>query len=533
MDFKTRLHQEFINFIILVGILVLINIISVRTFFRIDLTKNQSYSLSEVSKDYMAQLKDPVTVKAFFTKNLPAPYNANARYLRDLLEDYRVYSKGKFNYQFVDPADDPSFEKEARSLGVYGVQLTAIAKDKFEQKNGYMGVAFIYRDRKEVLPLIQDTQGLEYKITSAIKKLIQTEMKVIGITQGHGEPDYNEELSNLNQLLAKNYEVMPVDLKESSIPERVDALIVAGPTQMVAEEKRYELDQFLRSGKNLVMLVRMVAADAKTTMQGKTVFSGLSGLTAAWGVSVQPNLVYDRQCQKIAVQQQGPGFMMRNIVAYPPFPLVTNMDPDHLIVKGIDSFTLPFVSSLELKPTVIEQNKLNATVIARSSEYAWLQKQFFMLSPQFMEPPKNPADYQQVDLAVAITGTFPSAFTKDTVPEGKSGLIEQAQPARLFVAGSSDFLTNDFIDPRRGSQLVDVTQNIVDWTAQDAALIEIRSKGLSSAAIGDISDLARQSIKYFNLIGLPILVILAGLVMWRRFENRRFKIVSWYQQSTK
>lgn len=530
MKFQERAHQELTSFLILVGILILVNIISVRTFFRLDLTKNQSYSLSKVSKQYMADLKDPITVKAFFTKNLPAPYNANERYLRDLLDDYRVYSKGKFNYQFIDPADDPSYEKEARSLGVYGIQLTAIAKDKFEQKNGYMGVAFIHRDRKEVIPLIQDTQGLEYKLSSTIKKLIQTKMKVIGITQGHGEPDLNDQISNLQQILTKNYEVVPVDLAQGSIPEKVDALVVAGPTESLAEDKRFEIDQFLRSGRSLAMLVRMVEADAKTSMQGKLVNSGLSNLTAAWGIRIQPDLVYDRQCQKIAIQQQGPGFMMRNIVAYPPFPLVNQLDKDHLIVKGIDAFTLPFVSSLELDQSIIEKNQLAATVIARSSKYAWLQKQFFMLSPQFIQLPQNPGDYKQVDLAVACTGTFPSAFSKDHLPEGKTEFIERAKPSRLLVIGGSDFITNDFIDPRGGAQLVDVTQNIIDWVVQDSALIEIRSKGLSSAPIGDISDLHRQMVKYFNLIGLPILVILAGIFMWRRFENRRIKILAWYKQ---
>ncbi len=525
MTFQERARQELTSFLIMVGIVILINIISMRTFFRLDLTKNHSYSLSKISKTYMGELKDPMTVKAFFTKNLPAPYNANERYLRDLLDEYRTYSHGKFNYQFIDPADDPSYEKEARSLGVYGVQLTQIAKDKFEQKNGYMGVAFIYRDRKEVIPLIQDTNGLEYKLSSTIKKLIQTKMKVIGITQGYGEPALDGDLSNLNQLLSKNYEVMPVDLSRESIPQQLDALVVAGPTTMIPEAKQKELDRFLRSGKSLAMLVKMVDADVKTTLQGKLVNSGLAPLVSSWGVKVEPNLVYDRQCQKITVAQQGPGFVMQNIIPYPAFPLVTNLDQNQLIVKGIESFTLPFVSALELNDEVIKNNQLQADVIARSSKYAWLQSQFFMLSPQFIQPPKNPGDYKQVDLMVALTGTFPSAFSKDTAAS------DQAKSSRLLVVGGSDFMGNDFIDPRRsGSQLVQVTQNIIDWVAQDSALIEIRSKGLSSAAIGDIPDAQRQLIKYFNWIGLPLLVILAGILMWRRFEHRRLRIAAMMHQ---
>ncbi|NTV53433.1 MAG: GldG family protein, partial [Candidatus Firestonebacteria bacterium] len=297
---ETRFRNELTAFLILTGILVLVNFISVRTFFRMDFSRAHAYSLAKVSKQYMRELQDPMTVKAFFTRNLPAPYNGNARYLRDLLDDYRAYSHGKFNFQFLDPADDPSLQKEATTLGVYQIQLTAIAKDKFEQKNGTMGLAIVYQDRKEVIPLIQDTNGLEYQITGAIKKLLQKETRVIGVTQGYGETGLTEGLENFRQMLAKNYEVLPVDLSQGGIPERVTTLLVAGPTKPMPLDALYRLDQFLRTGHNLAMLAPMLKADPRTTMQAQPVFSGLGRLLDAWGVTVQPNLVYDMQCQRIS-----------------------------------------------------------------------------------------------------------------------------------------------------------------------------------------------------------------------------------------
>jgi gliding motility-associatede transport system auxiliary component len=526
MNFEQRSRSDFSFFLMVVGILVLVNIISVRTFFRVDMTKHRAYSLSKVSKQYMRDLKDPLTVKAFFTKKLPPPYNTNARYIRDLLEDYRSYSKGKFNYQFVDPVEDPMIAREARTLGVYEVQMTAVEKDKFEQKTGYMGLAFIYGNRKEVIPLIQDTSGLEYQISSIIKKLVQKEMKVVGITQGHGEPTMQEQLSNFVDAISKNYEVVPVDLAAGGIPERLDALLVAGPTQALPEDKLYAIDNFLRTGHNVGVMAQMVKADAKQTMQGQQVDSKISRLISAWGASIRPDLVYDAQCQKIQVAQRGPGFIMQNIVPYPPFPLINNVDRQHLMVKNIESFTLPFVSSLGLNEKIITDNKLEGSILAKSSVHAWSQMKFFMLSPQYIQPPAK-AEMKQFDLVLTLAGAFPSAFQKDKLPaptqpgEMLPKFIENARQARLFVVGGADFLTNDFIDARRKDGLFQLSQNMVDWIAQDSALIEIRSKSTNAATIGKVSETHRQTVKYFNLIVLPCLVIIAGLVMWRRMEARR------------
>jgi gliding-associated putative ABC transporter substrate-binding component GldG len=528
---EARFRNQLTAFLVLTGILVLVNVISVRTFFRLDFSRAHAYSLAKVSKEYMHELQDPMTVKAFFTRNLPAPYNSNARYLRDLLDDYRAYSHGKFNFQFLDPADDQSVQKEATTLGVYQIQLTAIQKDKFEQKNGTMGLAIIYQDRKEVIPLIQDTNGLEYQITGAIKKLLQKETRVIGITQGYGEAGLNENLDNFRQMLAKNYEILPVDLSQGGIPDRVTTLLVAGPTKPLPEDALYRLDQFLRAGHNLALLAPMLKADPRTTMQAQPVFSGLGRLLSAWGVTQQTDLIYDMQCQRISVAQRGPGFVMQNIVPYPPFPLVTNINRDNPINQNLESFTLPFVSSLSLNDGVLKNNGLKGEILAKSSPRAWEQKNFFMLSPQFIQPPQ-PGDLHVFDLVAAVSGKFPSAFTADKLPQSTRkgdtlpAFLPEAKPARIVVVGCGDLLSNDFMNPRNTDQIGQFALNMMDWVAQDPALIEIRNKGVASVPLASVSDGHRQFIKYFNMIGLPLLVALGGLWMWRRFQVRRLAIAA-------
>src|SRR3972149_7250226 len=88
---------------IVIGIVVVINLLALAFFFRIDLTSSKLYSLSDASKRLARSLSDPVVIKLYFSDDLPAPYNANARYLKDQLYEYRAYSGGQLRFEFIDP----------------------------------------------------------------------------------------------------------------------------------------------------------------------------------------------------------------------------------------------------------------------------------------------------------------------------------------------------------------------------------------------------------------------------------------------
>ena len=89
--------------VVLAAILVVANVLAVRFFKRADMTARKIYSLSDASRSIAGKLRDRLVVKAYFTENLPAPFNAHARYVRDILEEYAAYWKGKMTIQFIDP----------------------------------------------------------------------------------------------------------------------------------------------------------------------------------------------------------------------------------------------------------------------------------------------------------------------------------------------------------------------------------------------------------------------------------------------
>jgi len=99
MNVKHR-SGRYVKFFIYLVTIVLINVVGISLFFRVDLTKNKIYSISDASKMVVSTLSEPLTINVFFTKNLPAPHNNTEQYLHDLLEEYSAYGNQYFNYRF-------------------------------------------------------------------------------------------------------------------------------------------------------------------------------------------------------------------------------------------------------------------------------------------------------------------------------------------------------------------------------------------------------------------------------------------------
>jgi ABC-type uncharacterized transport system involved in gliding motility auxiliary subunit len=171
--------QKYYKFILYLVILVLINLVGVTLFFRLDLTSNDLYSLSRASKEVVSTLKEPLTINVFFSQNLPAPYNNIERYLHDLLEEYEIYSNDYLSYRFYNVTaqeGDLSEEAEenrkmAQSYGIQPVNVQSIEQDQAKLQRAYMGIALVHGDLIEKIPSVTTTNGLEYKITTAVQKM--------------------------------------------------------------------------------------------------------------------------------------------------------------------------------------------------------------------------------------------------------------------------------------------------------------------------------------------------------------------------
>ncbi len=180
--------KKFISFIkspksdlILFFLLILFaNLVSSKSFFRIDLTSPKSYSLSKVSKQTVKTLEEPLSVKVFFSDNLPSPYSSVYQYIKDILVEYKNAANANFSYELVDMAK-PENENLARGYGITQVQIQELKNNEVGLKQAWMGIALIYADRIEALNNLTSSDGLEYKITTKIEEMISTTSALSGL----------------------------------------------------------------------------------------------------------------------------------------------------------------------------------------------------------------------------------------------------------------------------------------------------------------------------------------------------------------
>lgn len=494
--------------ILLIGlILVVINLIGLNLFGRLDLTDDQVYSLSDASIDIVENLDDPVTITAFFTSDLPAPYGTNRRFLKDKLDDYRAYGGQSIQYQFVDPAEDEELRSDAQRLGIPSVQIQVIESDNVQFKNAYMGVAIEYGGERETVPVIQDLGTLEYDITGAIRRLTRDSQPQIGFLTGHGEPAPATDMQTLNQGLARNYEVVTVTEQAGSLSANPQALIVAAPADSLSPSIQRALDGYLMQGGKLAFLLNRVEADLQSG-QATAKSVGLEDMLATYGVGLRENLVMDRQSSPVTVQRQQGFFNIAQQIEYPFFPIATSFNQDNMMVSRLRDMMFYYVS--EVDTSIALPDGVTREELIYSSPQSGRQQGFFMIQPTGQSTPLEEGPFV---LGAAYTGEFPSAFEPGRV----------SVPSRIVLVGDGDFINERVVGANQGN--ISFGLNLVDWLVQDDALLSIRSKSIAPRNLEPVSDGLKPWVKYGTMLGPVLLVIVFGLLRWRRRNSRQIVLV--------
>ena len=529
MKHKTWSVSSVSNLLVVVAIVVVVNLIGLRLFTRADLTENHVYTLSRASRNMVAGLEDRLTVKAYFTKDLPPPYNANSRYVNDALDDYRAYSHGKFVFEFVDPADEKKLEEEAQRYRVQPVQVNVMEKDNVQLKRVYMGLVLIYGDKHETIPLVQDVENFEYEMTSAIKRVTAERLPKVGFLGGFGMPDLGQDMRQLTTGLSKHYQVAPVSTAQGNglIDEDVDVLCIVQPKEALDDWTRFCIDQYIMRGGKVGWFLNKVKADPQTSMASGLQLN-LDDLTRQYGFVVGNNLVTDLNASMINVQQQQGFFMITNVVRYPAFPRITDINRQMPMVKDLQELTLFYPSSVDTLRS--GRSNVTYTPLFQSSEYTRVQQGRFDINPM---TPARKEDFTggRKLLGVAISGDFASAYQGKSVPRPKDStaampqlsVMEHSPQTRMIVIGDGNFVQGQYA--QGGANMI-LFLNAVDWLGQDSDLMSIRSREAAIRPLKpDIGDGTKRTVKYANMFGPPVLVLALGLVRWTMRRNRRKGVV--------
>jgi len=518
MNFLNRFkyaRDSYLITIMIVLIAVMLNYIASNHFFRIDLTKNQIYAVSGASKKIMGNLDDIVNVKVYFSETLPPNLLAVRQYVQDMLGELSSYSKGNLAVSFLDPSD-PNVRNEALSYGIPQIQMNIVEKDKLEVKNGFLGIAVVYGNKTETLPVVQNIMNVEYDLVAAVKKVTAKEDRVLGFLTGHGEPSLEDRIkvdqqgdtySFLKQALDRNYKVVEVNLSKGDTLSNVNTLLIAGSKTSFSDDEKYAIDQFLMKGGNIVIMLDTI--DVSQDLKTIALDLGLDDMLKQYGIGIEKQFVLDRSNENASFNQ---GFV-NFIIPYPYWVKAINkyFDKTNPIVANLDSVAFPWTSPIK----IYETKNVKSTILINTTGDAGLSGETFDLSPGANQ---NLTEKNQYPLAVLLEGEFSSYFSENS--DKKDFIQKSEKPARILVIGNSRFITDRFLN--NFGQNMAFAMNAIDFLTLDESLISIRSKTSFDLPIKDLSAGDRQIVKFTGILLMPIIVIVFGVL--RFFARKRQKV---------
>ena len=499
---------------LIVGILVNLNVLATQGVWRFDLTENDRFTLSTASRDIARGLDDPVTVKAYFSDDLPPQFARAEEQLRNLLDEFRAYAGDNLEYEFINPSESDEAEQAAQQAGIRPVMIDVRERDQVTQRRAYLGAVFRYGEQREVVPVIQPGAALEYTIASTVKQLTAERRPQVGLLQGHGEPS-QQAMTQLMQQLRKRYTVTNVSgIDTAGVPPETEVLLVVAPSQALSLDERVAIDQYIMRGGKAVFALNRVQTNLRFGT-GRPLDTGLETLLARYNLPVNPTLVRDQNASTVQVSRQQGAFNVVNQIRYPYIPQIVRF-ADHPATTGLEAVSMQFVSSLDT--TQVDSNQA-LTVLARSSERAGEARGRFNLNPM---REWTAADFEATDLPVAalIEGPFTSAYAGvDTVAVD----VTEGQSTALVVVGDGDFIVNGQgqQQQRLPEDNVNLMLNSIDYLADDTGLIALRTKGVTNRPLTMPDPGTRTLLKYLNVFLPIVLVVGYGALRYQRRQAQR------------
>ena len=506
---RTILNRNFYtgaSLILLAVLFVIVTMISSALFknWRLDLTENRLYTLSEGTSNIAQSLEEPVTLRLYFSEAASEDLPQIRRYadrVFELMQEMAGRSRGQLNIQRIDPAPFSEAEDDAAR---YGLEAVPISQAGDVLYLGVVGTNTI--DGLEVLPFLspQREAFLEYDLARMLHALSQPDLPSVGLLSGlpitggfnmqtgQQNPswavfDQLNELFNVTQLQADALE----------LPAELDALVLIHPKNL-SDELWRAIDQFVLGGGRLLAFIDPYAEadagdnpmDPASAMMAER-NSSLGPLMQAWGIAMdEQNFVADLgRALQVNLEPGQPPVRHPAILGL----LTDDMDREDIITGDLETINLASVGALD----VADLNEgLQAMVLMQSSAQSGMLPTERL---RFGGDPTELIDEMGIDdarklLAVRLSGEAVSAFADAELNSGSINAVIVADTDlladRMWVQRQNflgSVLLNPFAD--NGALAVNAVENLLG----NADLISVRTRATSSRPFELVDDLRREA----------------------------------------
>lgn len=547
--------------LLVVCIIILVGYLSNFVFFRLDLTAEKRYTLSNPTKEILKDLDDIVFVKVYLEGELPIGFRRLRNSVKEMLDEFRVYGGTRIQYQFINPSE--SEDSEARnsfyaSLHDQGMVPTNVeVRDKkggMSQQIIFPWAMITYRDYEMPVRLLKNNPGktaeenlnnsleaLEFELISTLHNLIVEEYEKIAFVEGHGELD-EFLVGDITKELLKYYEVFrgEIDPANPGALNELSLLIIAKPEKPYSEAAKAVLDQYIMQGGKVLWLIDQVAIDLDSLTHSSSAVALIKNLNLddqlfRYGVRVNPSLVMDMQCAFIPVNTALEGQPARFTPApwyYSPLLLPP---ADHMITRNLGMVKAEFASVID---TVGENPGIRKQVLLSSSRNSRFVNAPAFISLEMAKRPMNASFFpiSYLPVAVLLEGEFESVYKNRPLPFNLGAEFqfrERSVPTKMIVIGDGDIIRNDVSISRGVPEALplgydrysrqtfankEFIMNAINYLLDEKGLMELRNRQLTLRLL-DREKLRSGKMKWqlINILLPVFLVSLFGFVFtWYR-----------------
>ncbi len=545
-----------LNILLFMAAVVAVYFISEKYFFRLDLTSEKRYSVSDNTKRLLRGLDNEITFKIYLDGDLNSGFLRLRKSTREMLDEFSAYSRN-LKYEFINPSAastvkerEKAYEELAKK-GMRGIMVHEKDKEgKSIQKIVFPWIEITYGGQTNLVNLLKNLPGksgeenlnisiqnLEFELTEAIRHLTSKEIRKVAFIEGHGElPEIFT--YDISQTLSRYYQVdRGIIGDDPAILDPYSAIIIAGPQEKFQEKDKYIIDQYImRGGKALWMV-----DGTRVSLDSLSVYSetmaipldvNLSDQLFKYGVRINPVLTLDVQSILIPVNMAEAGEPAQFEPAswyYSPLLLTS---PEHPVTRNVTPVKAEFASSLDF---VGEDLPVKKDVLLVTSTGTHLQTTPSLVSMDIINVEKSGHFFNMRNAIVgaSMEGIFPSVFTNRMIPEGvrtQEKTLTESKPTKMIVVANGNIIRNDVQGYGENTNIVplgfdrymnqqfgnkDFILNAVNYLTDDDGWMTLRSREIKLRLLNKPAVIGLRKFWQVSNVLLPLVFLaLFGVVSY-------------------
>ena len=491
--------------------------------FRVDMTAEKAYTLSDGTRKIISRIDTPVKIRFYCSQGeeMPVPFKNYAQRVDDLLNEYRQASKGKITLEKFDPKPDTDAEEAANADGVEALNISPTESVR-------IGISLACLDQRVALPALSPERErfLEYDLSRALSQVLSPEKPVIGVMSAlqvmGGQMNPMMMQMNPNQRppqpwmfvneLRRDFTVKEVQMDTDQIEADIKVLLVLHP-KAISEKAQFAIDQFVLRGGKLIACLDPVAVmdNPGNPMMGgmqQPTGSSLEKLLKAWGLDLENGKVL------IDMQLRSPRYNPK-VAPLLLAPAKPNMKSDEIMLAQLDNVLFPFAGAFTGTPA--EGLKLE-TLIKSSTDSQLVDGFMARMSSEAVVKDFKPSG-KEYNVAVRLRGKFKTAFPagKPDAPKAEGEEKKDEKPAEkkddalkasdkentVILFADSDFLNDQFcveVANFMGQQVampvsgnLTLLQNMVELLGGDDNLVNARSRATQARPFTRVRDIQAKA----------------------------------------